>query len=177
MTAATSLRIENLTETAVIPFGWMLGKPFPTGSDAAAFCSPGSDFWHEHIFSPGDDGETEILWVKYRQADPAVARLEMHYLTQQAVIPVSGRIIQVVATALPSGEPDLATLRAFAIEPGQGICMKPGTWHATRTTGGESTCLMLTRRSTTADLVRHLNHGTAAAESRLADIAQFRLTE
>lgn len=177
MTSERALRIEPMTEATVAPFGWLLGKSFPAGPDAIAFGSPGSDFWHEHVFSPGNGGETEILWVKYRQADPVVARLEVHHLTQQAVIPVTGSIIQIVATSLPSGEPDLANIRAFLIAPGQGICMNAGTWHATRATGGESTCMMLTRRSTTADLVQHLNLGAAATESRLTDIAQLCLME
>jgi ureidoglycolate lyase len=175
MTTGRSLRIEPISETAVTPFGWMLGKPLPTLTDAIAFTSPASDFWHEHVFSTGDSGEPEILWVTYRSDDPAVTRLEVHHLTQQAVVPVIGSIVQIVATSDAAGEPDLGTVRAFAINPGQGICMRPRTWHATRSAGGGSTCLMLTRRSTTIDLVRHLNLGAAAEESRMTDIPQLRL--
>ncbi len=171
----TVLRIENISPPAVAPFGWMLGKPLSTATDAVAFTSPASDFWHEHVFNTGAGGEHEILWVKYRSTDTTVARLEVHHLTQQAVVPVIGSIVQIVAASDAAGEPDLATLRAFAIDPGQGICMRPGTWHATRSAGGESTCLMLTRRSTTLDLIRHLNHGEAAEESRMADIPALRL--
>lgn len=175
MTAGQPLRIEPISETAVTPFGWMLGKPLPTATDATAFASPASDFWHEHVFNTGAGGELEILWVKYRSDDPAVARLEVHHLTQQAVVPVIGSIVQIVAASDAAGEPDLNTVRAFAITPGQGICMRPGTWHATRSAGGESTCLMLTRGSTTIDLVRHLNRGATAEESRIVDIPQLRL--
>jgi len=171
----TAIRVETLNETSVAPFGWMLGKPLPVATDAVAFTSPGSDFWQEHVFNTGADGESEILWVKYRSDDPAVARLEVHHLTQQAVVPVIGSIVQVVVASDATGEPDLATLRAFVIAPGQGICMRPGTWHATRSVGGEATCLMLTRRSTTLDLVRHLNQGEAAEESRMTDIPPLRL--
>ncbi len=171
----TVLRVEPITESAVAPFGWMLGKPLPAAKDAVAFTSPGSDFWHEHVFDAGDGGQHEILWVKYRSDDPAVSRLEVHHLTQQAVVPVTGSIVQIVAASDVAGEPDLATLRAFAIDPGQGICMRPGTWHATRSAGGEATCLMLTRQSTTMDLVRHLNHGAVAQESRLTDITPVQL--
>lgn len=171
----TAIRIEDISEAAVAPFGWMLGKPLPPAKDAVAFTSPGSDFWHEHVFNAGSGGEHEILWVKYRSTDARVAKLEVHQLTQQAVVPVIGSIIQVVATSDAAGEPDLATLRAFAIAPGQGICMRPGTWHATRSGGGEATCLMLTRRSTTLDLIRHLNHGETAEESGMADIPALRL--
>lgn len=171
----TTIRIEPINDAAVAPFGWMLGKPLPTALDAIAFSSPASDFWHEHVFSAGDGGESEILWVTYRSDDPAVTRLEVHHLTQQAVVPVIGSIVQVVAASDTSGKPDLDTVRAFAITSGQGICMRPGTWHATRSAGGDSTCLMLTRRSTTIDLVHHLNHGAVAVESRIAEIPPLRL--
>jgi ureidoglycolate lyase len=171
----TILRVESINEASVAPFGWMLGKPLPTTADAVAFTSPGSDFWHEHVFHAGNGGQHEILWVKYRSTDATVATLEVHHLTQQAVVPVIGSIVQVVAASDAAGEPDLATLRAFAIDPGQGICMRPGIWHATRSAGREATCLMLTRQSTTMDLVRHLNQGAAAQESRLTDITPFQL--
>jgi ureidoglycolate lyase len=174
----TTLRIEPISEAAVAPFGWVLGKPQPAATDIAAFTSPSSDFWHEHAFSTGDSGATEILWVKYRSDDPTITRLEVHHLTQQAVVPLIGNIVQIVAASDPAGKPDLSTIRAFAIAPGQGICMRPGIWHATRSSsGGEATCLMLTRHSTTLDLVRHLNHGVAAEESRMVDIPALRLEQ
>lgn len=168
--------IEPISAAAAAPYGWMLGKPYPEADAVPAFTSPGSDFWQEHVFDAGTAGEPEILWVTYRVSDPVVDKLEVHRLTQQAVIPLIGGIIQVVAASTASGDPDLSTARAFALMPGNGICMKPGTWHATRTNGpGEATCLMLTRRSTTADLVGHLVHKRPAAESRLTDIDKLRL--
>ncbi len=171
----TAIRIEPISEAVVAPFGWMLGKPLPTAADAIAFASPASDFWHEHVFDTGAGGESEILWVKYRSDDPNVTRLEVHHLTQQAVVPVIGSIVQIVAASDAAGKPDLSTVRAFTIAHGQGLCMRPGIWHATRSSGGEATCLMLTRQSTTRDLVNHLNQGAAAEESRMLDIPPLRL--
>lgn len=171
----TPLRIETMTAAAVAPYGWMLGKPLSAAPTEAAFGSPTSDFWQEHIFDAGANGEPEVLWVTYRSADPVIVKLEVHHLTQQAVVPLTGSIVQVVAKGTPAGEPDSATLKAFLVPQGEGICMRPGTWHATRTVDTEVTCLMLTRRSTTADLVRHLNQGSVATESRLADITMLRL--
>lgn len=170
-----TISVEPLSEAAIAPYGWMLGKPLPAGTDAVAYGSVASDFWHEHGFDVGPGGEHEILWVKYRSTDPVVERLEAHSLTQQAVIPLVGQIIQIVAAATAEGLPDPSTVRAFALSPGYGICMRPGIWHATRARAGEATCLMLTRRSTTADLVRHLNTGSAATESRFADLPGLRL--
>lgn len=173
----TPLPIETLTEAAVAPYGWMLGKPLTSAPTDATFESPSSDFWQEHVFDTGTGGQPEVLWVTYRSAEPVIAKLEVHHLTEQAVVPLTACVVQVVATSRPDGEPDPATLKAFLIPQGQGICMKPGTWHATRTAGAEAVCLMLTRRSTTVDLVHHLNKGAAAEESRLVEIAARRLVQ
>lgn len=168
------LYIEPLSQGAVAPYGWMLGKPLASPAEAV-FGSPASDFRQEHVFDTGTGGQPEVLWVTYRSADPVIAKLEVHHLTEQAVVPLTASVVQVVATSKPDGEPDPDTLKAFLIPQGLGICMAPATWHATRTAGKEAICLMLTRRSTTADLVRHLNKGGAAEESRLIDIAARRL--
>lgn len=173
----TPIPIETLTTAAAAPYGWMLGKPLPATRNGVIYASPGSDFWQQHLFSAGAQGELEILWVTYRTVDPVVHRMETHLLTEQAVVPLVGRIIQIVAASNPSGDPDLATTRAFAIGPGQGICMRPGTWHATRAVDGEATCLMLTRRSTTVDLVEHLVQAKPASESKLTDIDTIRLIQ
>jgi ureidoglycolate lyase len=56
------------------------------------------------------------------------------------------------------------------LSPGVGICMHARVWHATRTTGPKATCLMLTRRSTTVDLIGHLANAHPARETNLRDI-------
>jgi ureidoglycolate lyase len=48
--------------------------------------------------------------------------------------------------------------------------MRPGCWHATRVLASEATCLMLTRQSTTADLIGHLTAGHPLAESAFCDV-------
>ena len=53
--------------------------------------------------------------------------------------------------------------------------MRPHCWHATRVLQGESTCLMLTRRSTTYDLVVHLETGAPACESAIKPISTHKL--
>ncbi len=169
MEGIRTLGICRLDARAFAPYGWMLGKPLPAaGAGTPVFSNPATDFWQEHVFDTGAGGETEVLWVNYRNADRAVGNLEVHLLTQQAIVPLTGPVIQVVAASGADGLPDAATLAAFEVPVGQGICMKPGCWHATRiATPGEVTCLMLTRRSTTADLVAHLDGREAAAESAI----------
>jgi ureidoglycolate lyase len=170
-----SLAIQPLSAEAFNAYGWMLGKPLKTDGDAPAYTSPASDFWREHLFDTGATGETEVLWVKYRNADETVASLEAHWLTQQAIVPLTAPIIQIVATSTEGGQPNMESLRAFWVPQGEGVCMRPHCWHATRVLDGESTCLMLTRRSTTYDLVVHLETGAPACESAIRPIPTHRL--
>ncbi|TCV60259.1 ureidoglycolate lyase [Neorhizobium sp. S3-V5DH] len=163
-----ALAIRLLSETDFEPFGTMLGKPYPKAPDPAAFSNAATDFWQEHLFDAGPGGEVEILWVNYWNPDLSIGVFENHLLTEQAVAPLIGSITQVVALSGPDGLPDRSTAKAFLIEPGQGVCMNPGVWHATRS--GGSTCLMLTRRSTTLALVAQLNQLPHADETILYDL-------
>jgi ureidoglycolate lyase len=175
MLTALSIPVEPLERHRCEPYGWMLGKPVSTAGDAPAFVSPASDFWREHLFNTGTDGETEILWVVYRNRNVEITSLELHRLTQQAIVPLTAPVVHIVATSLEDGEPDLASLRAFEIAVGKGLCMRPNIWHATRVANTESTCLMLTRPSTTYDLVVHLNTGAPACESVIRPIQRCAL--
>ena len=173
--------IEPLTEEAFSDFGRVLGRPLPEDPAATAFSHPGSDFWHVHDFNPGEGGETEVLWVDYRNDSLRVRALEAHWLTEQAIIPLGGNeILHVVCPTRDDGSrlPHRARMRCFRIGSGRGICMRPGCWHASFVLGGQTTCLMLTRRSTTRDLVAHLKGQSAATETSivaLADANEVRL--
>ncbi|MGF6996566.1 ureidoglycolate lyase [Paraburkholderia sp. GAS32] len=175
MPTATPLTIQPLTAGAFEPYGWMLGKPFPADSAAPSFASPSSDFWREHLFDAGLSGDPEILWVRYRDCEAEVMKLEAHWLTEQAVVPLTGPLVQIVATSTPDGHPNLESLAAFKVPVGEGICMRPRCWHATRALQNEVTCLMLTRRSTTFDLAVHLLTGAPAGESAIRQIPPYQL--
>ena len=164
----SSLQIRPLDSASFSPYGWMLGKPFPDGGATPRYRNDATDFWQEHLFDSGTDGEHEVLWVNYRSASPIVSSLEAHLLTQQAIIPLTGELIQVVATTGPDGGPDPSTLAAFFISPGQGVCMRPGCWHTTRVRSGQVSAMMLTRRSTTIDLIGHLENDRPLKESAIA---------
>ncbi len=168
-----AVTVEALSPTSFEPFGWMLGKPRSFQKDAISFRSPASDFWQEHLFDPGTGGDTEVLWVSYRDNNPLISKLEVHHTTQQAVVPLTGEIIQVLCLSDANQTPDLSTLRAYHLAPGVGICMRSSVWHATR--ANDATCLMLTRRSTTADLIDHLVRARPATESTILDIPPVRL--
>ncbi|HRP78233.1 MAG TPA: ureidoglycolate lyase [Aquamicrobium sp.] len=160
--------IRTLTAEAFAPFGVALGVTGPFhGPDA--YLSADSDFWHEHLFDAGG-GQPEVLWVRYRSREPHIRRLEAHRLTEQAVIPLTAPIIQIVAPCDQNGAPDAAGALAFRVAPGQGLLMRAGCWHATRVEDRPATCAMLTRRSTTLDLAGHLNKGETLSESVLRDV-------
>jgi ureidoglycolate lyase len=165
----TSLVLSDVDPQAFAPYGWVLGKPVPDGGDAVAYTSAASDFWQEHVFDVGR-GEPEILWVTYRDVSPIIDRLEVHRLTEQAVVPLTGEIVQIVGASSADGALDPQSVKAFRVPVGQGICMRPGCWHATRVLASEATCLMLTRRSTTSDLIGHLTAGHPLAESTFCDV-------
>ena len=155
------IEIEPLDPETFAPFGVALGVKEPVAS-VDAWLGPDSDFWHEHVFDAGG-GEPELLWVRYRSRDRHVGRLEAHLVTEQAVIPLTAPIIQIVA----QGD---GRARAFRVAPGQGLLMRAGCWHATRVEEHPATCAMLTRRSTTLDLAGHLNRGGTLVQSALRDV-------
>lgn len=166
MLANRALPIEALDAPAFAPFGVVLGDAPAAG--APAFTSPATDFWHAHDFDTGSGGASEFLWVRYRDSGLQVAALEAHWLTEQAIVPLGGRdVLQVLAPSRSDDprQPDLDRARCFRVRSGLGICMRPGTWHTTFVEAGEVTCLMMTRRSTTRDLVAHLNTGSLETET------------
>lgn len=177
------MQIESLSALAFAAYGRVLGEPFPGKQPASAFSFATSDFWQASTFDPGHDGQTEVLWVKYRNDSLLVSSMEVHWLTEQAIVPLQGgELIHVVATGdqryQGSGrQPDLETIRAFYVSAGQGVCMNPGCWHASFSTGEEVLCLMLTRASTTRDLVQHLGHGAQAAETSIAKIEPLQVKQ
>jgi ureidoglycolate lyase len=159
------LTVENFS-----PYGWLLGKPIRLDGGIPAFSNVEIDFREEHVFDSGVGGETEVLWVTYRNRQREVTSLEALQLTQQAIVPLTGEIIHVVAGSRQDGSLDEASMSAFRVPVGQGICMRPGCWHTTRVDAAEVTCLMLSRRSTTIDLVAYLTGGSSLLESAIAAV-------
>lgn len=168
----TPLFVEPLSPEAFAPYGAVWGRPY--GNDSPAFTNPATDFWHQHFFDCGDQGKPEVLWVNYRKNDGSINALEVHWVTEQAIVPLGSQgVIHIVALCNASGrQPDISTLKAFYIAPGKGICMRTGCWHATQVVDAEVSCLMLTRGSTTAELVAYLEHNAAANESAMFTLPQ-----
>lgn len=168
---ARALTVEALTAEAFAPFGRVLGGGYDPA--VTGFSHPGSDFWHVHDFDAGTGGQVEVLWVNYRNDSLRLRALEAHWLTEQAIVPLGGEIVHVVCPGREDDArtPDVTRLRAFRVGDGQGVCMQPGCWHASFVLAGQTTCLMLTRHSTTADLVETLQGRHDAVESSIVELA------
>lgn len=94
----------------------------------------------------------------FRTAGPAhqapwtLKTLERHALGSQTFVPL-GKLhcLAVVTLADPQGAPDLGSLRAFIIQPGQGVTLRRGVWHHPLLTLGPGDVLVLERRGATED--------------------------
>ncbi|MPW20408.1 ureidoglycolate hydrolase [Paraburkholderia sp. CNPSo 3157] len=165
------LNIEPLTPDAFARYGWVLGNPVAYGSDQPFYNSDTFSIWREHLFDAGAPNETEILWSRFKDGDLTVRSLETRWLTQEAVVPLTGPLIQIVAVSDESGEPDIDSVRAFIVPVGMGTCVRPQSWYAIRILGDEVEAFVLSRRSATNDLIAHRRAGRPTAQSKLRSIA------
>ncbi|MBN3858584.1 ureidoglycolate hydrolase [Paraburkholderia sp. Ac-20340] len=169
------LYVEPLTPEAFAPYGWVLGKQSTTSGEDPYFQSQSLSIWREHLFDAGMANETEILWTWFGDPSDLVQQLEARHLTQQAIVPLTAPLIQIVAASEPTGHPNMNSLRAFEIPVGMGICIRPWCWHTTRAFGGTATALMLSRRSTSFDLIVHLQTGSPLSESTRVPVCPRRV--
>lgn len=171
------IKIEIPTEQSAAPYGSLLGKPFPKGDlGPGTFKTPsGVQVWRQQIFDDGNDGKTDIAWVIHKGVEPIVNRFEQHHLTEQAVIPLTGELIQIVALSGAEGAPDLSTVKAFRLAPGIGLNMGRDVWHASRSNG--VTLVMLTRATTSTDMAQFQNKKGPLAETSLRETAPLRLID
>ncbi|WP_346778375.1 ureidoglycolate lyase [Paraburkholderia sp. Tr-20389] len=169
------LHVEPLTPESFAPYGWVLGKRSSTPCEEPHFESQELSIWREHLFDAGIVNDTEVLWVSFGDSSDVVSALEARRLTQQVIVPLTGPLILILAAPQATRVPDMDSLRAFEIPIGMGTCIRPWCWHATRTFSGEATALMLSRRSTSFDLIVHLHTGAPLSESTRIPIGPHRL--
>ena len=125
MTSDTFIPLQDLTPDTFRAYGWMLGKPMPDGNGVPLFTNAATDFWQEHVFNTGGGGDAELLWVNYRSRDADIASLEKHLLTQQAIVPLTGAVVQVVAQSAQDGSRTWPRWRPFACRRGRASACAP----------------------------------------------------
>jgi ureidoglycolate lyase len=179
VTESRKIEILELTKEAYEPFGWVLGEAPISKSPDLFYDGSGAIFWHEHNFAVGEAGVVEFLWVYYKRKGFSLVSLESHRLTEQAIFPVAGLpLVQVVAPPpedplAPDIVPELDKMTAFLVSGSQGVCMKRGCWHTQFALFDMTTCLMVTRESTTSDILIDRYACQSLHETVVVDIANL----
>ena len=154
----STIRVEPLSAAAYAPFGHVLGeRPAATQNDVTVGVV--AAFWAERDFGVGPGGVTQFIWAVYAPTPPTADHMESHRLTEQAIIPVTGKpILHLVAPpnadpSAPGTAPDLSRAKAFLLDGTKGVVMARGTWHCHFGLVPETVYCVLTRRSTTDDIL------------------------
>ena len=175
-----TIRVEPLTAAAYAPFGYVLGeRPAATQNDVTVGVI--AAFWAERDFGVGPGGVTQFIWAVYAPSTPQTEHMESHRLTEQAIIPVTGKpILHLVAppNADPSAAdnvPDLSQAKAFLLDGTKGVVMARGTWHCHFGLVPETVYCVLTRRSTTDDILAGRLDNALMKETVLRPIEQVTL--
>ncbi|SFM68235.1 ureidoglycolate lyase [Variovorax sp. OV329] len=129
----SSLPIAALTAEAFRPFGDVIeasptARHFPINS---GFAERFHDLARVDVNTEGGRAIVSIFQALPRTLPMQLRLLERHPLGSQAFMPLSPRAyLVVVAPANPDRDgPDLAAMRCFRAEPGQGVNYARGTWH------------------------------------------------
>ena len=144
---------ESLTREAFLPYGELVTP----GAQAGMSINAGSA---QRFDAPGgidvDDSAGAACLTIFRTLDaPSTGPIrlrafERHLLGSQTFVPLAGGRCLCVVTG---GEhaPDEAAVRAFFVEPGQGITLRRGVWHHPLITLGPADVLVIERRAAQVD--------------------------
>lgn len=81
------------------------------------------------VLSLGPDECRHVGFVR-SAAGSQVAEMEMHPHRAEVVFAIDRPVVQVVARSTAAGDgPDIDTVRAFFVAPGEGVRVLPGIWH------------------------------------------------
>lgn len=127
MTGYLEVRAEPLTQDEVKPYGRMIAVP---EGHAADFSGEGWQCW-----VPLAELEDGLQWqaglVRSAARPLTVSEMESHLERPEAVFALDRPLVQTVALpdAVNLSIPDVRTVKAFVVQPGQGILMEKGIWH------------------------------------------------
>lgn len=125
-TESRVLLAEPAEESALAPFGWIIGpragvpaRPVPHYNGESRKPVP---------FEA--DGAVDFSVVTLNRRPPRVQFMERHFKHTQAFVSLGGKpFVAVFAPPCAGDMPDLDQARAFLFDGSVGFCMKIGTWH------------------------------------------------
>lgn len=150
---------QTLTPDAFLPYGELVvagaqaGVPINAGS-AQRFDAPAG-------LDVNDSGGAACLTIfrtqdAHRTGPIPLRAFERHLFGSQTFVPLAeGRCLCVVT----DGEhtPDESAVRAFVVEPGQGVTLRRGVWHHPLITLGPADVLVIERRAAQVDCeIQHI---------------------
>jgi len=121
------IKAQNLDKTTVKPYG----KIYDVEGEAPTLSEIDFNFYY-NIFDVKFDSEVSFSMVESKVQDEMYSNsLEVHKKTSEILIPLNGTVYILLAKSQEkdSDKPDLTTVKAFCVKPGQGICLPPGIWH------------------------------------------------
>jgi ureidoglycolate lyase len=119
----TSIHPEPLTAHAFAPYGELVQH---LGNEKR-YDVAGAYAYTEPSAKP-------MMWInridQHMQSAVTVDKMERHPHSPQTFVPLlPGRCLAVVAMPDAEGRPDIASLKAFVTQPGQGVIYRPNIWH------------------------------------------------
>lgn len=128
---AAPVACEALTAAAFAPFGQVLSATSGVGVAANQGTAMRVN-WAAALHNLRADAKPNLAIFRSaaRTLPLQLALLERHPCSTQAFLPlVVGRMLVCVAPTLADGRPDLAQVRAFVGDSGQGVNYNVGVWH------------------------------------------------
>lgn len=125
------LAAEPLTPEAFAPFGRVVSAGLQAGTSANQGTAVRYDFCADLVTTrPGAKANLAVFRSVAKALPFDVVLLERHPCSTQVFLPMLvARYLVVVAPTAAEGGPQLAGLRAFVCQPGQGVAYDAGTWH------------------------------------------------
>jgi len=121
------IKVEELKKESFKPYGDIIDVP-----DASPDCSNDElDLYCGISEVKIDQGTGQFCWLHVKSRRPFICNnFECHKNTSEAMIPVSGQSIVLVAANNPTSNlPDSDSIKAFFVDGTKGFNFRPNVWH------------------------------------------------
>jgi|LDZT01.1.fsa_nt_gi ureidoglycolate lyase len=120
------IKVEELNRESFKPYGDIIDVPdtIPDSSNNEL------DLWCGISEVKIDEGVSQFCWLNVKSKRPFICNnFECHKSTSEAMIPISGQSIVLVANNSDSDLPVRDTTKAFFVNGRKGFNFKPNVWH------------------------------------------------